>query len=720
MARNVDNYDPNNSIAPAGGQGDYLTTQANPSQTGGKIAQAVEGFGQQIEKSADDQFKIGLMQQGLANEHAATIADQQLAVDGGKIYEQYKSYTGLDASNMKDKAVADYTALSNKIREGLGNPAAQRAYDQFANRRLSFAIQDINSYASTQKREAYKNGRLASITLAKEQASRPEVAGNPAQFNDSLAEVIFSANDVFTNPEFGMFRTISATTDPKTGLLKYDTSTTDGQVSQKSYDAYIQKESGDVFTNAAKTLAVDNPMKAHDFIESNKNRMSSATYANLSHSIAPAVQAETVRKGVDDIFNDFTAEYQNNPTVGSPVDTVKSLFPGVQITSTTRTPEKNASLPGSSPTSHHLTGNAVDLVAPPGVSLDEIKSQLTAKGFNIIESTDVKDNPQTGEKAHYHIAWEPKVDASNPSYTNALGANSPKLIQQARQWAIDNKLSLTEQDQAEARMQTRISHILTAEQYANRANEDEIVRDIYAGKFPNQEALDRDPRFQTLSSRNSILAGNIVTRIMPAMARGMQNTYGPDFYSHLVDALHGKADVTSISNYVGMEKNSPITNSGFKAITPYLNHDKPEDLAFYKAFGDYLDREHGFYTGSKQMPGVSPTETNESWDKALAEILPRVQAGRASGKTADQMFNPDSKDYIKPGVKAPKLADLMLAHSRRKAAGLTREAPEDYKSVDDLLKALKAKGPSFRPEFDKIAVEKGWAQATPPKVPFNP
>lgn len=718
MARNQDNYDPNNTVAPGGGVSSSLTTKASPQEMGGQVAQAVQGFGQTVEKVADDRFKIGLQEQGLANEHAATVAEQQLAIDGGKIYDQYKSMTGLDAANSKDKAVNDYVTLSNKIREGLGNPAAQRAYDQMATRRVSFAVQDMNSYAATQRKDAYKNGRLASITLAKEEASRPEVAGNPIQFNDSLASVIFSTNDIFTNPDYGLIRTIEPKTDPKTGLLQYDTSTPDGRVAQKTYDAYIQKESGDVFTNAAKTLAVDNPMKAHDFIESNKSRMSAATYANLSHAIAPAVQAEHTRKITDDIFNNFTANYQDNPT-STPVDSLKTLFPGIQVTSTKRTPEENAKLPGSSPTSNHLTGNAVDFVAPAGVSLEDVKAKLTAQGYNIIEAIDQKDDPKIGEKAHYHISWEPKISTGDyVSYSNALGMHAPELIAQARQQAKDQGLDLTAQDQAESRMQTRINHVLSAENVQNRANEDDIVRDLYAGKFPNQETLDKDPRFQLLNSRNSILAGNIVTRIMPAMAKGMQSGYGNEFYKHFLSSLEGNEDLTHLSNYVGQDKNSPVTNSGFQFLTKYAGTPKPEDAAFNKAFVNYLNTVHGEYTGSKQFPGsISKTESTPLWETVLQEILPRVIAGKASGKTANDLFNPNSKDYVHPGVKPPTLAQIMAINTARTLAGIKKNVPQEYGSLDELKDKI-GTGPGKISWADakKYGQQKGWIAPDAPSA----
>ena len=180
MARFEDNYDPNNKIAPAGGINDYLSSRANP-QAGAQVGEAVQGVGNELRKAGDSQSQIILQQQGLANEHEATMAEMQLAVDGGKVYNKYKDLEGLAAANSKDQAVADYMSVSNKIRESISNDAARRAYDQMATRRMAFTIQDMNAYASDQTKKAYRAGRQASKNLSIERASSYDVATNPHQ-----------------------------------------------------------------------------------------------------------------------------------------------------------------------------------------------------------------------------------------------------------------------------------------------------------------------------------------------------------------------------------------------------------------------------------------------------------------------------------------------------------------------------------------------------------
>ena len=307
MARFSDNYDPNNTQAPAGAPpSDYLTTKASPEEMGAGVGRAVEGLGQTAQEAGNRQFQFELQQQGLANEHAANMAEQQLAIDGGKIYNEFKSLKGLDAANSKDKYVADYANLSNSIREKLGNPAAQRAYDQLATRRLSFAIQDMNGYAATERKAAYKDGRLSALKLSKDEMSKAEVANNPAQFNDAYAGIVFSVNDLYTNPEYGEWRTQSVTTDPKTGKLQFDTSTSDGELAQNSYDNYLQQQVSEGIGKAVTSIAYSeggSPMKAWDFLQEKKDILSNEAYANISKQLTPAVKAEQVRGTVDQIFN---------------------------------------------------------------------------------------------------------------------------------------------------------------------------------------------------------------------------------------------------------------------------------------------------------------------------------------------------------------------------------------------------------------------------------
>lgn len=75
---------------------------------------------------------------------------------------------------------------------------------------------------------------------------------------------------------------------------------------------------------------------------------------------------------------------------------IANLFPGVQITSTKRTPEHNRAVKGV-PNSHHLTGNAADFVKTPGMTIEGVRKGLAAQGVNVIEAIDEGD--------HFHVAW---------------------------------------------------------------------------------------------------------------------------------------------------------------------------------------------------------------------------------------------------------------------------------------------------------------------------
>lgn len=744
-----DDYNPVNSVAPQTNMpGDYLSTRATPDAFGAQIGQAENKLGSTLEDVGNKGIDVAVQQQGLFNEHAANVGDMTLATEGGKIYQGYKDLTGFDAVNSKDKAVSDYMNLSNKIRDSLGNPGAQRAYDQLATRRLSFTVQDMNAYASSQQKEAYKTGNAASIGLATDEASRYDVATSPAQLGNSLGSIVFNANALYTAPDYGKYQTLPVTTDPKNGHLQFDQSTTQGKSAQQDYDFYLQKQTGQAYKNAALTIAYDaqkgNVLAASQFIENNKNSMPSATYAELSHQFAPGVQNEIVRSGVDGIMQNDARGYQVGSFTGKATpDQLTDSFiqqessggktsanlgqiqPGTW--SQFARPGENINNPDDNRavTSRILSKYSTDYgdvsriavaynsgpnnVAPPGSPTPWIHDYVDPKNGKSVSSYVSDINGRLGG-----------IDPSKVnSYVDHLGVIEPQLIQQARDLFPNDA---ARSDLAASRAKTYIDTQRSAQYAQDRANEDGIVSDLYSGKIKGQVQLDSDPRWGNLMARNSLLAVNLETHVIPSLARGMQTEYGTDFYKHLQSTLNGSETTTSLSGYVGGDKNSPITNNGYKVLTDVLGKSGTADAAFNHAESQFLQGLHSQFTGAGQFPGVSPTESNAQFDKALMEVIPKINAARAAGKTPAQLFtDPKNPDYITTGVPPPSRASLMNQMVARTMAQNTATtaspgATVSYKSPDDLVSALRNKSIS-RQQFDQIAISNKWASAPAPSVP---
>ncbi|MDF2493286.1 D-Ala-D-Ala carboxypeptidase family metallohydrolase [Sphingomonas sp.] len=88
------------------------------------------------------------------------------------------------------------------------------------------------------------------------------------------------------------------------------------------------------------------------------------------------------------------------PTATQISNALREAFPGVRITSTTRTRAENAAVKGAK-NSHHLAGLAVDFVPPAGVSKADVRKALETRGLSISELLGPGDK---GHADHFHVA----------------------------------------------------------------------------------------------------------------------------------------------------------------------------------------------------------------------------------------------------------------------------------------------------------------------------
>lgn len=235
-----DPYSPIPRVAPEARMPyDTLAQRTTAQDFGSAKSQAIEHFGNQVSQGGDKLYQYEMQQLGLANEAAANEAEMRLVTEGGDLYNQFKSREGFDASNSRQDVISKYTQLNDNIRKTLGNPMAQRAYDQLAGRRLAYTIQDINNHAASELKKAYRQGRSASASLSMERLATPEVAESDAQSNLELVNIFHQLNSDFTDPDSGMFATLPVKVNTGTGRLEFDANTPQGKAAQATYNNYI-------------------------------------------------------------------------------------------------------------------------------------------------------------------------------------------------------------------------------------------------------------------------------------------------------------------------------------------------------------------------------------------------------------------------------------------------------------------------------------------------
>lgn len=669
-----DSYNSVPGVEPSTGMpSDTLSVRASPENFGSQIGQALQSGGQKIEQGTDSLMQVQMQKLGLANEHAANAGEIKSIVDGGNLETQFKNLKGLDATNAKDQYIQKYLKLNSDIRNSLGNPEAQKAFDQLINRRVGFTIQGMDDYAHTERNQAYREGNKASAKLSINRLSQYEVAMSPAQRNFEMANVIHQANTEYTAPTYGHYQTISATTDPKTGLLKFE-DTEQGKMAQADYDNYINSQKDEAYTNMVNGIAFDakrgNVNKAVDFLTTQEKDMSPGTYAKLSAHLAGPYGNEQARSISESVLDKYNGMYQGGSQEDIPGQ-IKALIPGAIISSTSRTPEQNKKVGGVFD-SMHLNGQAADVVLPLGTTAADLKAQLASKGITPTEFLD--------EGTHVHIGWGGKNGVGmtptlsggvHQSQADFLSDHLPQMIQETRTEAARQGQDTTGQDRAVQRLETRVNEFRSAQAGQAHSLRDSLIQKIMDPKNPitSQSMLDygdADTRnqwvqYQTLDAYGA----SAMQRIVAANAQGRSNTYGTDFYSHYADLLTGKVSTEQLQDYFGGDK-SPISNTGIRVLQQASDDLKtPEGQAFRAAEAKYLDTIHGQITGSKVFPGINPAILKADFDKQLMDQIPQIEAKKADlirqGKNPTDMFNPDNPDYVGKNMKPVELDKAIKA-----------------------------------------------------------
>lgn len=737
MANPQDLYNPVPTVSPQTGMPfDYGTTRVTPDSMGAGVAEATERLGGQIGKLSDVIVDIGLKRQGMINETLSTDAETQAAAKYAQILGQYKSTQGLQSVNLLPKTIQELQKVRTDILETLPNEATKRSFNMLATRREAFALEDVNEYSASQIKNADRTSANASRSVSVDRASSFAVANSDIQFNSELANVRFQTSRILENQGYGPDGGTGMKQDPITGELTFDLNTEAGKQAKAVFDNELNTAEGAAWENRIRTLAFDpkngNVLKAVEVLDQNKDRIPSATYAKLSASLSAPYRSNQTRAISDNVFANFQTDYNNSiqpsaDDTGTPFSsvnaqtTLKNLFPGVTITSTSRTPEHNKEV-GGVPNSYHLQDGAVDFVIPEGKTFEEVRDTLQRNGVPVKELINEKD----------HIHWA--FGGTKGSYQNMANyarTHYADYINQARelarqQFPDDPNLA----DQAATRTEQRLNDIIRTQELSNKANQDLLINTVYNNKQPitNSAQLEvhPDPKvrqaWRDYELNNPQAAQALSNKLITANSRGASNGFGTDFYGKFRQVLSGQVhDSADFLNSVGGTKDDVLTGRGFQILNEQLNSQgSPEGAAFAKAELTFLDSLHNNATGKQFYPGIQSPVLEAKFRENLAKILPAIEAGKKDGKSASQLFNPDSPDYVGKLFVQPTQNEISNEAARSMLLNMgqtfNNNDPSVYTSLADLQKAVK-EGKVTRDAAIKYSLEKKWIKEDAPSVP---
>jgi uncharacterized protein (TIGR02594 family) len=327
----------------------------------------------------------------------------------------------------------------------------------------------------------------------------------------------------------------------------------------------------------------------------------------------------------------------------------------------------------------------------------------------------------------------PNDVANNPP---PLGPGPAAFVQQNKGAAVAQALddpALRDNPMLRNAVITEINHRYTVQQAAyldqerDRKQREEALKD--AQKAGTDELLNglinndpswtaqrimADPRFAY--NREHALG------LLQAKAAGQKDvgTYGQGFYDlfkriHLPDGNPNKITAES-QLYEHSGPNGDLTLAGLKELRTELSSKRtPEGEAESVMRAQFLKTAKNQISGSDEGLHLKDPKGDELYQRFLAQFFPAYQKGKQDGKTAFQMLDPGSPDYLGKSIaqfKRPMsqwTADMLAA-----ANGASQAAP-DLNTPQGLISAVQS-GKMTRAEGEKLALERGWIRtsAQPP------
>jgi len=124
-------YEPYPTVAPRGAPGnDFLRVDARPGAFGGRVAQAVEGFGKDVEHAGDVAFQAEFSKERLDSQTNVAQQNTHFNNQAGDLTESYLETKGLDAKNGLQKYKNDLNSLYEETRGQTRNPYEQSLLDR--------------------------------------------------------------------------------------------------------------------------------------------------------------------------------------------------------------------------------------------------------------------------------------------------------------------------------------------------------------------------------------------------------------------------------------------------------------------------------------------------------------------------------------------------------------------------------------------------------------
>lgn len=319
-------------------------------------------------------------------------------------------------------------------------------------------------------------------------------------------------------------------------------------------------------------------------------------------------------------------------------------------------------------------------------------------------------------------ATQPNADASGDASVGSSGDAAPVLpnVTKSLYWDKQFHAAGVDEKQARERQNAQIKA-------ASDARELDVFKDIHSEaptltgrQILNDPVLTKDAKEKLFNIKTTQGGGDKADK-----------TYGPGFYK-LYQQVHAAdndpnrvTDPTSLYAHVG--PTGDLTVAGVdKLVAEIQGRKTPEGVSEGEMKSQFFKTAKAQISGSDEGLHIHDPKGDQLYLKFMAQALPAYDAGRKAGKSAVQLLNPDSPDYVGKSIDTFKRPmDQWFGDVVHGSPVQRGEAPKPFdiktvKSLDDLVAAYRA-GKVPKAQADQLAVENGWATrpTTPMAVPVS-
>lgn len=319
-------------------------------------------------------------------------------------------------------------------------------------------------------------------------------------------------------------------------------------------------------------------------------------------------------------------------------------------------------------------------------------------------------------------ATKPNDDSSGDTADQSSGDAAPVLPNTVKSLYWDKQFHAAgvDQKQADERQQAAIKK-------ASDARELDVFKDIHSDAptltgrdILNDTTLTKDAKEKLFNVKAAQTGGDKADK-----------TYGPGFYK-LYQQVHAAdndpnrvTDPASLYAHVG--PTGDLTVAGVdKLVAEIQGRKTPEGVSEGEMKSQFFKTAKAQISGSDEGLHIHDPKGDQLYLKFMAQALPAYDAGRKNGKSAVQLLNPDSPDYVGKSIETFKrpmdqwFGDVVQGSPVQRGEPAKAFDINTVKSLDDLVGAYRA-GKVPKAQADQLAIDKGWAtpRVTPSVVPVS-